>query len=156
MPEAPLIFRGGHAVHPAEIEAVLRDHPAVAEAVVVGVPDRFLGQLVAAAVRLSRPAPDAAALLAGYCRGRLAPFQVPDRWLFASRLPATPDGDPCRATLSGWLAVGRGTGQQPWPTRTPAALGGGTALWPPGLFSSTDLRVPPPRRSCGLDDLDYL
>jgi acyl-CoA synthetase (AMP-forming)/AMP-acid ligase II len=52
MPAVPLIVRGGQTVPPREVEQVLLGHPAVAEAVVVGVPDR----------RPQDPAPGAAVL----------------------------------------------------------------------------------------------
>jgi long-chain acyl-CoA synthetase len=45
-----VILRGGYSVYPCEVEEVLREHPAVADAAVVGVPDAELGQDVGAAV----------------------------------------------------------------------------------------------------------
>lgn len=105
MPEAPLIVRGGRVIPPREVERVLLGHPAVAEAVVVGVPDRLLGELVGAAVRLSAPLPASAAGLAAYCRGFLAGYQVPERWLFTGELPRTPDGEVSRAAVRARLAV---------------------------------------------------
>ena len=114
MPEAPLIIRDGHAVPPPEVEQVLLGHPAVAEVAVVGVPDcfpvfdRFPGEIVAAAVRLSAPLPSAAADLTRYCEVRLAPYKVPVRWLFVPALPRTAAGEPGRATLATQLAVASG------------------------------------------------
>src|SRR6202000_1368959 len=73
MPEAPLIIRDGHAIPPREVEQILLGHPAVAEVAVIGVPDRFAvpdrfpGEIVAAAVRLSAPLPSAAADPTEYC-----------------------------------------------------------------------------------------
>src|ERR1700730_16990438 len=82
-----MIIRGGGEIYPREIEAVLASHPGVAEAVVVGVPDRFWGEVVGAVVR---PAFDVAEAelaqdelaqdeLAEHCRGRLAAYQTPGR-----------------------------------------------------------------------------
>jgi acyl-CoA synthetase (AMP-forming)/AMP-acid ligase II len=105
MPEAPLIVRGGRAVPPHEVERVLRSHPAVAEAAVVGVPDWFWGQIVGAAVRLSAPLPSAARDLAEYCRGFLPGHQVPERWLITGMLPRTPSGDVYRAGVTARLTV---------------------------------------------------
>ena len=51
-----MIIRGGENVYPREIEDALFGHPAVAEAVVVGVPDEKWGEVVAAYVRLAPPA----------------------------------------------------------------------------------------------------
>ena len=47
-----LIIRGGENISPKEIEDCLREHPAVADAYVYGLPDEFFGEIVAAAVRL--------------------------------------------------------------------------------------------------------
>jgi hypothetical protein len=159
MRESRLIIRDGQCVCPAEIETVLLDHPAVDEIVVVGVPDLFWGQLVAAAVRLSGPTPQAALELTEYCRSILAPFKVPTRWMFVNQLPRTSSGDPCRATLSAQLAVSCGPDRSSWADQTPAGAAGPPTFDPfdpTGLFRPLDLRVPPQRRSCGLDDLDYL
>jgi acyl-CoA synthetase (AMP-forming)/AMP-acid ligase II len=159
MPDSPLIIRDGQCVCPAEIETALLDHPAVSEVVVVGVPDRMWGQTVAAAVRLSGPTPQAALELTEYCRGILAPFKVPSRWLFVSRLPRTATGEPCRTTLIEQLAVSCGPDRSSWAAQTPSGLAGPPALDPfdtIGRFRPIDLRVPPQRRSCGLDDLDCL
>ncbi|MBX3053392.1 MAG: o-succinylbenzoate--CoA ligase [Caldilineaceae bacterium] len=87
-----LIVTGGENVYPAEVEAVLRAHPAVAEACVVAVPDAEWGQRVAAAVQL-RPdgVVDETALLA-FCRARLAGYKVPRQVRFVEELPQTASG----------------------------------------------------------------
>jgi fatty-acyl-CoA synthase len=85
-----MIIRGGENIYPREIEAVLASHPGVAEAVVVGVPDRFWGEVVGAVIR---PASDVAeAELADWCRGRLAAYKTPVRWLFTDAFPLTSTG----------------------------------------------------------------
>jgi fatty-acyl-CoA synthase len=50
-----LIIRGGENIAPREIEDRLREHSAVADAYVYGMPDTFFGEVVAAALRLSQP-----------------------------------------------------------------------------------------------------
>ena len=105
MPAVPLIVRGGQTVPPREVELVLLGHPAVAEAVVVGVPDRFWGEVVGAAVRLSAPLSSAAADLSRYCRAFLARYKVPERWTFTEELPHTPGGKVCRAAVTARLSV---------------------------------------------------
>ncbi|HEX7161577.1 MAG TPA: hypothetical protein VF223_10130 [Trebonia sp.] len=105
MPAVPPIVRGGQTVLPHEVEQVLLGHPAVAEAVVVGVPDRFWGEIVGAAVRLSAPLPSAAADLSRYCRAFLARYRVPERWVFTEELPRTPDGKVRRAAVTARFAV---------------------------------------------------
>ena len=97
-----MIIRGGENIYPREIEAVLASHPGVAEAVVVGVPDRFWGEVVGAVVR---PAFDVAeAELADYCRGRLAAYKTPVRWLFTDSFPLTSTGKIRKDMLSARLA----------------------------------------------------
>jgi O-succinylbenzoic acid--CoA ligase len=87
-----LIVTGGENVYPAEVEAVLLAHPAVAEAAVVGIPDVEWGQRVVAAVVLRPGATVRAADLAGWCRERLAGYKVPRAFRFVSELPRTESG----------------------------------------------------------------
>ena len=79
-----MYISGGENVYPAEVEAVLREHPAVAEAAVVGVPDDRWGEAGVVFLVPAGPAPDAAALV-DFCRQRLAAYKVPReiRWLDA-------------------------------------------------------------------------
>src|SRR5262249_21701934 len=84
-----LIIRGGENISPKEIEDRLREHPAVADAYVYGLPDSFFGEVVAAAVRLKPetaalgPKPDttnrtvSAETLIAWCADALAKFKVP-------------------------------------------------------------------------------
>jgi fatty-acyl-CoA synthase len=72
------INTGGEKVYPEEVEAALKAHPAIADAVVVGIPDERWGQRVAAVVQ---PVEGAAAPdlpeVQEWCRGRLAGYKVP-------------------------------------------------------------------------------
>jgi fatty-acyl-CoA synthase len=72
------INTGGEKVYPEEVEAVLKGHPAIADAVVVGAPDEQFGQRVVAIVAAVpvTPAPDLAALQQ-HCRAHLAGYKVP-------------------------------------------------------------------------------
>jgi acyl-CoA synthetase (AMP-forming)/AMP-acid ligase II len=93
---------GGFNVYPAEVEQVLARHPAVAESVVVGVPDERLGEVGKAFVVL-RPGsatvtPDD---LIGFCREQLANFKVPRQVEFRSDVPRTPAGKPLKRVLKG-------------------------------------------------------
>ena len=87
-----MIISGGENVYPAELENVLADCPAIAEAAVVGVPDPRWGEAVVAAI-VKRPgaALDEGAVLALF-DGRLARFKHPRRVVFVDGLPKTAIG----------------------------------------------------------------
>jgi len=89
------IISGGVNVYPAEIEAVLQEHPAVADVAVFGIPDDEWGESVKAAVEL-RPgfaAGDALAReLLDFARQQLAGFKVPRSIDFEAELPRFPSG----------------------------------------------------------------
>ena len=82
-----LIIRGGLNVYPREIEEVLYEHPAVAEAAVIGIPHDELGEEIGAAVVLKPGMNATPDKLRGFVRERVAPYKYP-RWLwFTSELP---------------------------------------------------------------------
>ena len=95
-----MIIRGGENVYPLEVENVLTEHPAVADAAVVGVPDQRLGETVKAYVVPADGAtpPDQDALRA-FARERLAGFKVPAVWEFTDSLPRNANGKVLRAQL---------------------------------------------------------
>lgn len=89
-----IIKSGGYKLSALEIEAVLLEHPAIAECAVVGVPDEAWGELVAVAVVPSRSVgPDGHADslsldgLRAWCRDRLSPYRIPRRVLVRDDLP---------------------------------------------------------------------
>ncbi len=87
-----MIISGGVNVYPAEVEGVLHEHPAVAEAAVVGVPDRAWGERVRAFLVL-RPGADASDDdLKAHCKGSLAGPKVPRDYIFLESLPRNPTG----------------------------------------------------------------
>jgi len=87
-----LILRGGYSVMPGEVEAALLDHPAVAEAAVVGTPHPELGEEVAAFVTLRPGARADADELVAFCRERLAAFKYPRRVSVVGELPKSATG----------------------------------------------------------------
>ncbi len=92
-----MIVTGGYNVYPREVEDVLAAHPAVAEAVVVGLPDDKWGEAVTAFVVLRHPV-EAAEVLA-FCRERLAGYKAPKSVRFVDSLPKSPVGKPLRRAV---------------------------------------------------------
>lgn len=87
-----LIVSGGENIYPAEVEDVLRQHPAVAEAVVLGLADASWGQAVAAVVELRAGRSASAADITAFSRQRLAGYKIPRRIAFLPTLPRTASG----------------------------------------------------------------
>jgi acyl-CoA synthetase (AMP-forming)/AMP-acid ligase II len=92
-----IIIRGGHNVVPAEVEGVLFEHPAVAEAAVRGVAHPVLGEDVAAWVVLRRPA--STAELRSFLLDRLADYKVPRRITVVDALPRNASGKVLKSAL---------------------------------------------------------
>ena len=86
-----MVIRGGENLFPAEIEAVLVEHPAIAEAAVVGVADARMGEELVAFVRVRGGRPTVAALRA-HVRERLAAPKTPRYWVFIDAFPLTGSG----------------------------------------------------------------
>ena len=85
-----MIISGGENVYCAEVESALREHPAVVQAAVVGVPDARWGEAVHAFV-VTRAAVDEQALRA-WCRERLAGYECPRSIAFVTDLPLSAAG----------------------------------------------------------------
>jgi fatty-acyl-CoA synthase len=80
-----MVVSGGENVYPAEIEAVLHEHPAVADAAVLGVPDERWGEVCAAFVVLASPV--SGDELRAHCLAHLARFKVPKSFVVVDELP---------------------------------------------------------------------
>lgn len=93
-----LINRGGEKISPPEVEAVLLQHPAVAEASVFGIPDSKYGEEVSAAVVLRTAT--SAEQLQTYCRSRLVDFKVPKQIHFVTAIAKNAMGKVQRADLT--------------------------------------------------------
>ncbi len=113
------INRGGEKFTPDEIDVVLADHPAVAEAAAFGVPHKTLGEDVAAAVVLAPGKAVSALELRGWVTERLAPFKVPGRVIFLDALPRTPVGKVDRPALSALAAQRREAAPSDAPSAAP-------------------------------------
>jgi crotonobetaine/carnitine-CoA ligase len=92
-----LIKRAGKNVAPAEIEAVIKSHPDVADCAVIGVPDAMSDERVVALVIAKRPPGEspprglAEAILA-HCRGKLSAYKLPSELQLVAEFPRTSVG----------------------------------------------------------------
>jgi acyl-CoA synthetase (AMP-forming)/AMP-acid ligase II len=92
-----MIISGGENVYPSEVEAVLAGHPAVADVVVIGIPDPRWGETVRAVV-VGRPGLDTGELL-DWARGQPAGFKCPTSVTVAGELPRNATGKVLRSVL---------------------------------------------------------
>ena len=88
--DSEMIKRAGINVSPAEVEAVLMQHPGVELAAVVGAPDRLRGEIIVGFVVCRQPL--SAAELIAHCRALASTYKVPDRIIFRDALPVTATG----------------------------------------------------------------
>jgi O-succinylbenzoic acid--CoA ligase len=98
--KADTIVTGGENVAPAEVEAALLAHPAVADAGVHGRPDPRWGEAVVATVVLHDGSHAEAEELRAHVASQLARYKVPKEIAFAATLPRTPSGKLLRRELS--------------------------------------------------------
>jgi bile acid-coenzyme A ligase len=91
---------GGEKVDPDEVEAALRDHPAVVDAVAAAVPHQTLGSVVGAYVVLRPGASVRKAELAAHCGQRLAGYKIPKQFTFVDQVPRTGAGKAQRWRLA--------------------------------------------------------
>ncbi|MFB4265165.1 AMP-binding protein [Nonomuraea sp. GTA35] len=97
-----LIVSGGVNIYPAEIEAALLEHPAVADVAVIGVPDEEWGHNVVALVQPAEgiePGPELTAELMEHCGPRIARFKHPKVIEYREVLPRTPTGKLSRSKV---------------------------------------------------------
>ncbi len=95
-----MIIRGGENVYPQEVENRLLEHPRIADAAVIGVPDRLLGETIRVFVVPADPAdPPGREELRAFARAALAGFKVPAQWEFVPSLPRNATGKLLRRHL---------------------------------------------------------
>lgn len=95
-----LIIRGGLNVYPREVEEVLYEHPAVAEACVIGIPHDSLGEEVGAAVALKDGAHAEPEELREFVKQRVAAYKYPRRIWLVDALPKGPTGKILRREIT--------------------------------------------------------
>ena len=97
-----LIKSSGHLIGPFEVESALLEHPAVAEAAVIGLPDETAGEIVKAYVALNpgfEPSEDLERDIRGLARKKLGPAVAPREVVFRTSLPKTRSGKIMRRLL---------------------------------------------------------
>jgi fatty-acyl-CoA synthase len=116
-----IIIRGGENIAPAEIENVLREHPDIADAAVVGVPSEHFGEEIGAALILRAGArfdpDDYVALLTG----RIACFKIPATWKQVTAFPLTGSGKVQKFRLREQFREDAGVAAPGTPAATPTA-----------------------------------
>jgi acyl-CoA synthetase (AMP-forming)/AMP-acid ligase II len=100
-----IINRGGEKISPREVDEVLLDHPAVAQAVTFGIPHEKLGEEVGCALVLKEGSKASEGEIREYASRRLADFKVPRRVLFLEEIPKGPTGKLQRIGLAEKLGL---------------------------------------------------
>jgi long-chain acyl-CoA synthetase len=94
-----MIIAGGYNIYPADVEAVLFEHPAVKEAAVIGVPDPVRGETVKAFVVLKEGEAATEEAMIEFCREQMAAYRVPRSIEFRDELPKSMIGKVLRREL---------------------------------------------------------
>lgn len=94
-----MIISGGENVYAAEVEAVFREHPSVADAALIGQPDEKWGEVGVIVVACKRDLRVQAEDLLQFCEGRLAKYKIPKRVEFVDSLPYSAYGKVIKADL---------------------------------------------------------
>lgn len=101
--KSDMIIRGGENIYPREIDEVLYQHPGVAAAAVVGVPDELYGEEVAAVIVLKEGATCSAPDVIEFCKARLADYKSPKTVHFVDDIPKGPTGKLLKRELAKML-----------------------------------------------------
>ncbi|GAB3627521.1 AMP-dependent synthetase [Pandoraea terrae] len=104
-----MIISGGSNIYPREVEEVLLEHPAIAEACVIGVPDEVWGEAVKAVVVLDARATATEDEIIEFCRERLASYKKPKSVEFVDDLPKSAYGKVLKKDVKSryWQSVSR-------------------------------------------------
>lgn len=98
-----IYISGGENVSPAEVEEAIHSHPAVAECVVVGIPDPAWGEVGLAAIVLRESTQVDVSDILAHLEGRLARFKIPKEVRFVAELPHTASGKVLRSKVADLL-----------------------------------------------------
>ncbi|MGH6989312.1 MAG: acyl--CoA ligase [Stellaceae bacterium] len=100
-----IINRGGEKISPREVDEILLDHPAVAQALTFAIPHSMLGEEVAAAVVVREGEEPSERELRDFCSKRLADFKVPRKIVFLAEIPKGATGKLQRIGLAAKLGL---------------------------------------------------
>jgi long-chain acyl-CoA synthetase len=98
--KSDMIIRGGENIYPREIDEVLYQHPAVAAAATIGVPDQLYGEEVATFIVLKEEREATEEEIISFCRARLADYKCPKTIRFVAEIPKGPTGKLLKRELS--------------------------------------------------------
>ena len=138
-----MIIRAGENVYPAEVEAILRRHPAVADAAVVGIPSDYYGEEVFAWIRPRAGVTVSGDELRNHLMPHLASFKLPKAFAFADRFPMTESGKVLKTALRE-MAVAQPSGGAASFAVAPHVTEAAAPVTLPWLEAKTDLLSPLP------------
>ena len=82
-----MIKSGGENIYSAEVESIIRDHPAVKDAALIGKPDKKWGEVGLMIIVLEKDQQITEMELKEYCLDKIARYKIPKEFVFASELP---------------------------------------------------------------------
>jgi acyl-CoA synthetase (AMP-forming)/AMP-acid ligase II len=100
------INRAGFKIQPAELDMLIEQHEAVAEACAFAIPDAVSGEIVGAAVRFKPGAAADLDAVKAFCRARMRREATPERWFTVDEIPRTPRGKVSREAVRRALMEG--------------------------------------------------
>ena len=108
--KSDMIIRGGENIYPREIDEVLYQHPAVAAAATIGVPDQLYGEEVAAFIVLKEGQQATEEELIAHCQSELADYKCPKTIRIVTDIPKGPTGKLLKRVLAGVYAADESQG----------------------------------------------
>jgi acyl-CoA synthetase (AMP-forming)/AMP-acid ligase II len=104
-----MVVSGGENIYPREVENILFEHPAVADAAVIGIPDAKYGEALLACLVLREGGSLSAEEVVDFCRGRLAGYKIPRKIAVLDALPRNASGKVLKTELRRpyWQGKGR-------------------------------------------------
>ncbi len=87
-----VVIRGGFNIYPQEIENLIMQHPAVGTAIIIGLPDEVLGEIVCAVIKLLPDETCTEQEILDYLQPKIATYKLPNRILFTDEFPLTASG----------------------------------------------------------------